>query len=111
MTTIRMADIEAAHQDARETRTASPVSFAEAGSRYQCMECGRRFKSHRSAERAVNDGCPRCGGTDIDLASRGWKCPMGLTITVCNSRATTLSLAASYSRRRARRALRVRPAV
>ena len=35
---------------------------------FKCQECGRKFKTVRAAERAANEGCPRCGGVDIDLA-------------------------------------------
>jgi predicted nucleic acid-binding Zn-ribbon protein len=35
---------------------------------YACMECGRLFRNVQSAERAVRNGCPKCGGVDIDLA-------------------------------------------
>jgi hypothetical protein len=31
------------------------------------MECGRKFKTVKAAERASWNGCPRCGGVDIDL--------------------------------------------
>lgn len=34
---------------------------------YVCLECGKKFKSEKAAERATDDGCPKCGGTDIDL--------------------------------------------
>jgi predicted nucleic acid-binding Zn-ribbon protein len=34
---------------------------------FKCMECGRKFRSVRAAERAASDGCPGCGGVDIDL--------------------------------------------
>lgn len=34
---------------------------------FACMECGRRFRTARAAERAANEGCPNCGGTDVDL--------------------------------------------
>lgn len=33
----------------------------------QCMECEREL-SIEEAEEAVSDGCPGCGGTDIDIA-------------------------------------------
>lgn len=34
---------------------------------WECLECGRKFTA-RAAEKAVNgDGCPTCGGCDIDL--------------------------------------------
>ena len=32
-----------------------------------CLECGKKFKSVRAAEKASYDGCPKCGGVDIDL--------------------------------------------
>ena len=38
------------------------------GGNYACLECGKKFKTSKSAERAVNCGCPNCGGSDIDLA-------------------------------------------
>ena len=36
---------------------------------FACQECGHKFYSAKAAERAMHgdDGCPRCGGTDIDL--------------------------------------------
>ncbi len=36
---------------------------------YACLECGRKFYSTRAAEKASfgDDGCPGCGGSDIDL--------------------------------------------
>jgi predicted nucleic acid-binding Zn-ribbon protein len=34
---------------------------------YACLECGRKFRTTKAAEKAVNDGCPGCGGSDIDL--------------------------------------------
>lgn len=43
-------------------KTAKPKPFA-------CQECGRRF-TVAGAERAMSsdEGCPGCGGADIDLA-------------------------------------------
>jgi hypothetical protein len=35
---------------------------------FKCLECGRKFKTARAAERAASNGCPGCGGVDIDLA-------------------------------------------
>ncbi len=35
---------------------------------FQCMECGRRFRSEREAERAARRGCAKCGSVDVDLA-------------------------------------------
>ena len=36
---------------------------------FQCQECGKLFRSVGAAERAVNYGCPQCGGMDIDIHS------------------------------------------
>ena|SRR3990167_3738276 len=35
---------------------------------FKCLECGRKFYTVAAAERAAfgNDGCPGCGGSDID---------------------------------------------
>ena len=32
-----------------------------------CLECCRKFRTVKSAENAANNGCPNCGGVDIDL--------------------------------------------
>jgi hypothetical protein len=39
---------------------------------FECMECGTRLTTEE-AMRAVNgdDGCPGCGGVDIDIAVPG----------------------------------------
>ena len=36
---------------------------------FECMECGKKFYSVTAARRAMNgdEGCPGCGGSDIDL--------------------------------------------
>jgi hypothetical protein len=34
---------------------------------FVCLECGRKFKTAQAAEKAANDGCPKCGGVDIDI--------------------------------------------
>jgi hypothetical protein len=39
----------------------------EDGKGFQCMECGKKFKSVKAAENAQRNGCPKCGGSDIDL--------------------------------------------
>jgi predicted nucleic acid-binding Zn-ribbon protein len=38
---------------------------------FACMECGHKFRTIKSAERAAfgPNGCPKCGGADIDIAS------------------------------------------
>jgi predicted nucleic acid-binding Zn-ribbon protein len=42
---------------------------------FQCQECGKKFKTTAAAERASNNGCPKCGGCDIDLAAATPKAP------------------------------------
>lgn len=34
---------------------------------FSCMECNHKFRTVKAAERASNHGCPKCGGSDIDL--------------------------------------------
>jgi len=34
---------------------------------YECKECGKVFKTTKAAEKASHNGCPKCGGVDIDL--------------------------------------------
>lgn len=36
---------------------------------FYCQECGYKFRSIKSAERASfgDSGCPKCGGSDIDM--------------------------------------------
>lgn len=34
---------------------------------FKCQECGKKFKTTAAAEKASNDGCPKCGGVDIDV--------------------------------------------
>lgn len=67
MTTIAVADIRAAAQDDRATRDSRqerpPLAL------FECLECGRKFATVRAARRAVDQGCPRCGGTDIDATA------------------------------------------
>lgn len=35
---------------------------------FMCLECDKRFRSVKAAEKAMERGCPKCGGCDIDLA-------------------------------------------
>ena len=64
MTTISLDDVYAAAIDDRDTRE----SRQECGrvALFECLECGRQFATVRAARKAVDQGCPRCGGTDID---------------------------------------------
>lgn len=34
---------------------------------FACQECGKKFRTTAAAEKASFDGCPKCGGCDIDL--------------------------------------------
>ena len=34
--------------------------------KFKCMECGRKFFTTRAAEKAFGEGCPKCGGVDVD---------------------------------------------
>ncbi len=36
---------------------------------FKCNECGKKFKTVKAAERAAfgDNGCPKCGGSDIDI--------------------------------------------
>lgn len=34
---------------------------------FQCLECGKKFFSTATAEKALLHGCPNCNGSDIDL--------------------------------------------
>lgn len=36
---------------------------------FACQECGRKFRTVGAAETAASEGCPKCGGVDVDLAS------------------------------------------
>jgi predicted nucleic acid-binding Zn-ribbon protein len=38
---------------------------------FACLECGKKFRTAKAALRASNHGCPKCGGSDIDLAPAG----------------------------------------
>ncbi len=44
------------------------MARSNGNSGFQCMECGKRFRSAITAERAIRNGCPGCGGVDIDIA-------------------------------------------
>ena len=37
--------------------------------KFACMECGRKFRTTAAAERAYSEGCPKCGGCDIDVVT------------------------------------------
>lgn len=45
------------------------MSAAKKWSGFACLECGHKFRTVKAAESARfgSDGCPKCGGADIDL--------------------------------------------
>lgn len=45
-----------------------PPGRSEDMSVFECMECGRKFRTVKAAERAASKGCSGCGSVDIDLA-------------------------------------------
>ncbi len=36
---------------------------------FKCQECGKKFLTTKSAQKAADKGCPKCGGYDIDVDS------------------------------------------
>ena len=51
--------------DRRARLTKALVANPADGS-FVCLECGHKFRSVASAEKALAEGCPDCGGVDID---------------------------------------------
>lgn len=45
----------------------APKSKVKSKKEWQCMECGKLLSS-KGASKAMSEGCPKCGGVDIDLA-------------------------------------------
>lgn len=58
MTTERKAEL------LKMVRKAMHRKANESG--FQCMQCGRKFRTIKAAESASYDGCPKCGACDID---------------------------------------------
>lgn len=55
--------------EARTTKTTTKTTTKRTvKALFVCLECGRKFSTAKAAERAVDEGCPKCGGVDIDLA-------------------------------------------
>jgi len=52
----------------KQIETPKPKPKKRKAIQARCLECGHRFYSIYSAERAYFDGCPGCGGSDIDIA-------------------------------------------
>ena len=58
-------------------RGRSVVDEPEEGSKmseaiFVCLECGEEFFSFKEVEEASLNGCPGCGGMDIDIGD-GWE--------------------------------------
>ena len=49
------------------TEDAAPAASQPAGYGWRCQECGRTFRALKAAERAQSEGCPACGGCDVDF--------------------------------------------
>lgn len=64
--------------------------------KFQCMECGKRFRTTRAAERASMNGCPKCGGVDIDLE------PVNRPLTTKEARAMFVAIDEAKANRGAR---------
>ena len=61
----------------RDNRDRSVVDESEEVSKmseaiFVCLECGEEFFSGEEAEEASLNGCPGCGGVDIDIGD-GWE--------------------------------------
>lgn len=56
-------------------QTAETKKVPKAAKNWQCQECGKRM-TLKAAERVMYgaDGCPKCGGADIDLAVETAQC-------------------------------------
>lgn len=42
-----------------------------------CLNCPKVFRTLRSALKALNEGCPRCGESEIDLETEGLRIEVG----------------------------------
>jgi Zn finger protein HypA/HybF involved in hydrogenase expression len=51
-----------------EAQGSRPTKAARLQAAYRCMECGHPFRTERVAVRAMENGCPKCHGLDIDIA-------------------------------------------
>ncbi len=39
---------------------------------WRCLECLKKFRTLRAAEKAFSEGCSKCGGVDVDLVDDEW---------------------------------------
>ena len=47
---------------------ATPVARKTRKALFICLECDRKFYSTRAAQKAAWNGCPGCGGSDIEAS-------------------------------------------
>jgi len=57
--------------DIRQATKTKRAKKRQRGADFECLECGKKFRSVSAAERAANNGCPKCGGVDIEIATGG----------------------------------------
>ncbi len=53
--------------DMTKVKTSVFLERLLASPRFKCMECGKKFRTVKAAERASFNGCPGCGGLDVDV--------------------------------------------
>jgi predicted nucleic acid-binding Zn-ribbon protein len=58
---------------------------------FKCQECGKKFKTVAAAERASYHGCPKCGGTDIDLDADAARPPAEKSVATEHERTSPCS--------------------
>jgi rubrerythrin len=68
MNAQRYADLLTYHKSRNPAAVRAALDRLLVGNGFTCLECGKRFRSAQSAMRASNEGCPKCGSVDVDLA-------------------------------------------
>jgi Zn finger protein HypA/HybF involved in hydrogenase expression len=51
-----------------EEQRSRPTKAPRLQAAYRCLECGHPFRTDKAAVRAMENGCPKCHGLDIDIA-------------------------------------------
>ena len=62
-----LASVGEAAAPVEAAKPAVPVTKSVFPDYVVCLECGKKFRTVRAAERASYHGCPKCGGVDIDI--------------------------------------------
>ena len=52
----------------QRAQTSRDAAAPKVRGEFICMECDKDFWTTEAAERAASEGCPNCGGVDIDLS-------------------------------------------